>query len=130
MNFRFNWDALGVATSVACAVHCAVLPLILTSIPVFGVNIIDNHNFEYFMIAVAASIGAYSLWHGYRKHHHSLLPVTIFLSGIVLLLAKQLRHDQQYWLLPCAVLLIVTAHWLNFKACRVHDHAHKEDCNH
>jgi hypothetical protein len=130
MNFRFNWDALGVATSVACAIHCAVLPLILTSVPVFGVNIIDNHNFEYLMIALAAGIGAYSLWHGYRKHHHSLLPVTIFMLGITLLLAKQLRHDQQYWLLPGAVLMIVTAHWLNFKACRIHDHAHKEDCNH
>ncbi len=130
MSFRFNWDALGIATSVACAVHCAVLPLLLTSIPVFGVNIIDNHSFEYFMIALAAAIGGYSLWHGYRKHHHSLLPVTIFISGIVFLLAKQMRHDQQYWLLPCAVLLIVTAHWLNYKACRIHNHAHKEDCDH
>jgi hypothetical protein len=130
MNIRFNWDALGIATSVACAIHCAILPLVLTSVPVFGFNIVDNHNFEYFMIFLAAAIGSYSLWHGYRKHHHSLLPVTVFLAGILFLLAKQVRHDQQYWLLPAAVLLIVSAHWINYKACRIHDHAHKEDCDH
>ena len=75
MNFRFNWDAMGVATSLACAIHCAVLPLLLTSLPVFGVNIIENMNFEYFMIFLAAGIGGYSLWHGFRKHHHSYLPL-------------------------------------------------------
>ncbi|MFK9892529.1 MerC domain-containing protein, partial [Escherichia coli] len=45
-NFKINWDALGVVTSVACAIHCAVLPLVLTSLPLFGVEIIDNLYFE------------------------------------------------------------------------------------
>ncbi|MBC7827123.1 MAG: MerC domain-containing protein [Chitinophagaceae bacterium] len=130
MNFRFNWDAMGVATSLACAIHCAVLPLVLTSLPVFGVNIIENMNFEYFMIFLAAGIGGYSLWHGYRKHHHSLFPLIIFLVGIGFLFSKQRWHAFEYWLLPIAVVLIVAAHLVNYRACRIHDHAHKEDCDH
>ncbi|HTF30151.1 MAG TPA: MerC domain-containing protein [Flavitalea sp.] len=130
MNIRFNWDALGIVTSMACAIHCAILPLMLTTLPVFGVNIIKNVQFEYAMIVLAAGIGMYSLWHGFRKHHHNLWPLTIFLTGISFLFAKQLWHNYDYWLLPVAVVLIICAHVFNFRACRVHDHAHKEDCDH
>jgi hypothetical protein len=130
MNFRVNWDAMGVATSLACAIHCAVLPLVLTSLPVFGVNIIENMNFEYFMIFLAAGIGSYSLWHGFRKHHHSFLPLIIFIVGIGFLLAKQLWHNFEYWLLPIAVVFIISAHLINYRACRIHNHAHKDDCDH
>ncbi len=125
-----NWDVLGIATSLACAVHCAILPLILTSLPLFGVNIIENVAFEYFMIFLAFVIGAVALWHGYRKHHHSKIPLSLFSGGILLLVAKQYWHDYQYFFLPFAVLAIVSAHLLNYRSCRVHNHAHADDCNH
>ncbi|WP_315819029.1 MerC domain-containing protein [Paraflavitalea speifideaquila] len=105
MNFRFNWDALGIATSVACAIHCAILPLLLTSLPVFGINIIENVMLEYGMIFIAFAIGMYSLWHGYRKHHHSYLPAIVFCVGIILLIAKQIWHNYQLWLLPLPLFL-------------------------
>jgi len=121
---------MGVATSLACAVHCAILPLVLTSLPIFGVNIIENMSFELFMIFLAAGIGVYSLWHGYRKHHHNFLPLTVFLAGIAFLFAKQIWHNFEYWLLPIAVVLIISGHLMNYKACRIHDHGHKDDCDH
>ena len=130
MGFRINWDAVGITTSVACAIHCAVLPMVLSTLPIFGINIIDNVVFECFMIFLALAIGSYSFWHGYRKHHHSIISLLIFSFGILLLFAKQLWHDYQFWLLPFAVILIVTAHMVNYRSCRVHNHAHSDDCNH
>ena len=130
MSFRINWDALGITSSLACAIHCAVLPMILSTLPVFGINIVDNVAFEYFMIVLAFCIGCYSFWHGYRKHHHSFIPLVIFCFGILLLFAKQLWHAYQLWLLPLAVILIISAHLLNYRSCRVHNHAHSDDCNH
>lgn len=130
MNLKFNWDALGIAASVACAIHCAVLPLIVTSLPLFGVNIIENVGFEYFMIALAFCIGAYSLYHGWRKHHHSFVPILVFSLGFVLLFAKQVWHQWQFWFLVPAVVLIVAAHFINYRSCRAHNHAHKDDCDH
>lgn len=128
MRVKINWDALGVFTSVACAIHCAVLPILLTSLPLFGVNIIENVRFEYFMIFLAFLIGGYALWHGHRRHHHSFTPLAWFSAGMLFLLAKQIWHAYQLWLLPFAVTLIVTAHFLNFRLCRVHSHNHgKED---
>ena len=130
MKLKVNWDLLGVGTSLACAIHCALLPLFLNSLPLFGLNIIHNVFFEVAMIVLALCIGSYSLYHGYKKHHHSFLPLAIFLSGFIFLVAKQFFVQYETWLLIPAVVLIVTAHLLNFRFCRVHNHAHRDDCDH
>jgi MerC mercury resistance protein len=130
MKLKINWDAFGIATSLACAIHCALLPLFLSSLPIFGYNIIENNWFEYLMIALAFAVGTYSLYHGRKKHHHSWTPMIIFTAGIILLLSKVIWHHLELWLLIPAVALIITAHYLNYKMCRVHNHAHSDDCNH
>ena len=119
MRLKINWDALGITTSVACAIHCALLPIFLTSLPLFGINIIENMTFEYGMIALAFLVGSYALCHGYRKHHHKPLPLILFAIGIIFLLAKQYWHHLQYYFLPPAVIFIVYAHYLNHKLTKV-----------
>lgn len=130
MNLKINWDAVGIGASLACAIHCAVLPLFLTSLPLFGINIIHHPGFETGMVVLAFCIGAWSLFHGFRKHHHSFLPLVIFTIGFSLLVMKLFFIRWETWLLIPAVTLIVTAHLLNYRSCRVHNHAHEEDCNH
>jgi len=130
MKRRVNWDALGIGASLACAIHCALLPLFLSSLPLFGINIIHHTGFEVGMIVLALCIGTYSLLHGYRKHHHNILPLFFFFTGFTFLVLKQLFIHYENWLLIPAVVLIITAHLLNFRFCRVHNHAHSDDCNH
>src|SRR5262245_42835344 len=117
MKFRINWDALGVGASLACAIHCALLPLFLNSLPLFCFNIIHNTWFESGMIFLALCIGSYSLYHGNKKHHHSFLPLYIFFSGFIFLVAKQFFVQYETWLLIPAVVLIISAHLLNFRYC-------------
>jgi hypothetical protein len=130
MKLKINWDVLGIGASLACAIHCALLPLILSSLPLFGINIIHNTGFEIGMIFLALCIGSFSLYHGFKKHHHSLLPLSLFIAGIIFLVIKQFFIEYEIWLLVPAVLMIITAHLLNYRFCRVHNHAHKDDCNH
>lgn len=130
MKIKINWDALGIGASLACAIHCALLPLFISSLPLFGTNIIDNRIFEGGMIALAFGIGSYALFHGYRRHHHSFLPLTLFIAGFGFLIAKELFVHSKNWLLIPAVVLIVMAHVINYRSCRIHDHAHAEDCEH
>lgn len=128
MKFKINWDALGITTSIACAIHCAVLPLLLASLPILGINIIDNTDFEYGMIGLAFLIGSRALWHGFRKHHPIYLPWLLFLAGMLLLVAKQIWHQYQYQLLPFAVGLIIGGHVLNYRLCRKNTSLVKETC--
>lgn len=127
---RINYDALGIAASVACAIHCAILPLILSSLPLFGINIINNTSFEFLMIGIAFLIGVYSLWHGYKKHHHKLYPVVLFAAGISMLFLKQFFHQHFLLFLVPAVVLIVSSHWLNYRAIRRTSACSTTGCSH
>ncbi|MCC6290184.1 MAG: MerC domain-containing protein [Chitinophagaceae bacterium] len=130
MMLKINYDALGITASLACAIHCAVLPLILSSLPIFGIDIIHNYFFEFGMIGLAFVVGLYALYHGYKKHHHKFLPALIFTAGISFLLLKEIFHDYHVWLLIPAVVLIVSAHYINYRLCRKANHCHSGDCDH
>ncbi|PWT75923.1 MAG: MerC domain-containing protein [Bacteroidetes bacterium] len=119
MMSKINWDAMGISASVACAVHCAVLPLLGSSLPIFGISIINNSSFEFFMILLAFAIGSLALIHGYRKHHRNLMPIFLFSAGMLLLFAKQIWHERQFLILPFAVIVIVAGHLHNFRLSRV-----------
>src|ERR1700742_580823 len=120
---KLNLDALGVTASILCAIHCAVLPLLVASLPILNINILHNALFEYGMIGAAFLIGTTALWHGFTRHHHRLTPWLLFTAGMSCLIAKEIWTDLELGLLPFAVLLIVGAHWLNFRWCRKH-HLH------
>ncbi|HWK06930.1 MAG TPA: MerC domain-containing protein [Puia sp.] len=118
MTSKINWDALGITTSILCAIHCALLPLVVASLPVLGVNIVHNLFFEYGMIGLAFVIGTWALGHGFRKHHRRFTPWLLFTGGMLLLIAKQLWHQYEFRLLPFAVILIVAAHVVNYRLSR------------
>ncbi len=122
MNLKANLDIAGIITSIACAIHCAVLPLLISSLPVLGFNIVDNMAFECFMILLAFAIGSFALIHGYRRHHRRYAPLVLFAMGILLLFAKQYWHQYQFWLLPFAVIFIISAHISNLRLCHIHRH--------
>ena len=130
MKLQVNWDGLGIATSLVCAIHCAVLPLLLTSLPLFGINIIHNNFFEAGMIALAFLIGSLALFHGYRRHHHRPLPLLIFSAGFIFLVLKEIFRSNEIALLVPAVLFILSAHFFNYRFCRRANHCHSTDCDH
>ncbi|MBO9619348.1 MAG: MerC domain-containing protein [Niabella sp.] len=130
MRSKINWDALGISASVICAIHCAVLPLFMASLPLFGINIIENRAFEAGMILLAFLVGVYSLFHGFRMHHHKIMPIVLFTLGMAFLVLKQIFLLYHNLLLIPAVVLIISAHVFNYKLCRRHNHAHAEDCDH
>jgi hypothetical protein len=118
MGLKTNWDFFGIATSVGCAIHCAILPLVASTLPVFGINIIHNPYFEWGMIALAVVVGVYSLYHGFVRHHRNSFPVLLFFCGVVFLVLKQFFPLQEYLFLVIAVAFIITAHVINYRYCR------------
>src|SRR5216683_4827137 len=115
---QISADFIGIGASIACAVHCAVLPLFLSGLSVFGVNIIHNFWFETGMIGLAFTVGTLSLRHGFRRHHRSPVPFLLFTGGMLFLFAKQYWHNYELLLLPFALILIVSAHVSNFRFTR------------
>lgn len=132
MGFKINWQAIGISASLICAIHCALMPLFITSLPLFGVNLIENVWVELSLLAFAFIVGIVSLWHGYRKHHHRMITLIIFSFGILLFLVHQfidVPYNVFTLILP-GVIAILTAHYLNYRLCRKANHCHAADCNH
>lgn len=123
---KINWDLLGISASILCAIHCALLPLLLVSLPVLGVNIIHNATFEYGMIVLAFLVGSLALSHGFLRHHRHPGPWLLFTAGMLLLVAKQVWHQYELRFLPFAVILIIGAHVLNYRFSRVVEIREKE----
>ncbi len=117
MKIKLNWDAVGITTSIVCAIHCALLPILVSTLPVFGINLVHNQIFEWLMIALAFFIGMYALVHGYIKHHKNYLPFCLFLVGFACLILKQIFHESQLWFLLLAIIFIIIAHFYNYKLC-------------
>jgi uncharacterized membrane protein YjjP (DUF1212 family) len=110
-----NLDLMGMVTSVACAIHCAILPLVITSLPVLGINIINNSFFEWMMIGIAFIVGCLALTHGYQRHHKNIKPLLVFTAGFIFLILKQFFYQHEFLFLAPAVSLILCAHFLNFR---------------
>ncbi|MFY7879791.1 MAG: MerC domain-containing protein [Lacibacter sp.] len=132
MNFRINWEGLGIAASVACAIHCALMPLFISSLPLFGVNLVHNPLLELLLLGLAFGIGISTLWHGYKKHHHRIITLLSFSVGIALFVAHQFVHIPHATLILIVpgIAAILTAHFLNHRYCRAAKHCHTDDCNH
>ena len=130
MKLQINWNAIGFSTSVACAIHCALLPFFINALPLLGLSILDNVFFDAGMILIAILIGGFSLWHGYKKHHHKFLPLLSFFTGMSLLILKHFFTTTILWLVIPSSVLIIFAYYLNWKYCRLAKHCHSSDCNH
>jgi hypothetical protein len=132
MGIKINWHALGISASLICAIHCAITPLLLSSLPLFGVNIIENIWVEFLLLGTAFIIGFTTLWHGYKKHHHTVLPLILFSFGMLCFLLHQMIESASsvWFLILPGVVAIIGAHLLNYKMCRKANHCHSGDCNH
>lgn len=117
---KVNYDKLGIITSIACAIHCAVLPVLFSTITFVGVDIVESPVIEYGMIALSLMLGIIAMRHGYKCHHKKILPVLLYTAGFMFLILNQIFKEQFVMLfIPAAVVLIIAAHGLNIYYCRI-----------
>ena len=61
-------DFLGIAASIACAIHCAVMPLVLGMLPTLGLSFLADHSFHRWMAFACFAIAIAAFLPGFRKH--------------------------------------------------------------
>jgi len=120
-------DNIGMTASTLCAIHCAVVPLIFTSLPLLGLGFLANPWFEWGMIILAFIIGVSSISLSYFRTHRRLLPLTLLTIGFLIIIAGHLFITN--WIegivVPLGGLTIAVAHFVNYKyagMCKVCDH--------
>ena len=110
-------DNIGMTASVLCAVHCAIVPLLLTSLPLFGLGFLANPWVEWSMIIFALGVGFYVIGSSYFNIHRKLLPMCLLIVGFLIIIGGHLfiTSWREAIIVPIGGLLIATAHFFNFR---------------
>ena len=77
-------DWTGLAASIACGIHCAAMPLLLSYLPSFGLSWLAHEGFHQWMTVFCFVFAASAFVPGWRKHK-SLVPAFSGIIGITLL---------------------------------------------
>lgn len=130
MNFQKlspRLDNIGMTASTLCAIHCAVVPLIFTGLPLMGLGFLANAWVEWGMITFALAIGTYSIGLSYRRTHHRVVPLLMLILGFAIIMAGHaFAHGKtEALIVPVGGLLIAAAHYVNYKYTGYCNHDHK-----
>lgn len=115
-----NVDIMGTTTSLACAVHCAAMPLLLSSGAVSSHSWIANPLFEISILAITAYFIYNSIIKGYFKGKSNRLVLGIACSGLFLILTHHLFSSAGTVVIILGGILVAVSHILNLKS-----HQHK-----
>ncbi len=131
-------DRLGATGSLLCAIHCAVLPLLIVLLPSLGIAAWLGAGFELGFVAFVTLLGLFTLAWGYRRHR-AMRALGLLLPGLAALwlgvLYAPLHHD----MIPHAItmtlggILVGTGHIANLRlnhAINGQDHQHDGTCVH
>lgn len=130
-------DRVGATASFLCAIHCALLPFVLTLLPLLGLGFLASHGFERGFVMFAVVLALVALVIGYRRHRRAL-PLFLAVPGLLLLVVGIALVDRQdililhSLLVTCGGLLVASAHFMNLYIDRRRGsaHVHGVQCAH
>ncbi|MEX0811696.1 MAG: MerC domain-containing protein [Chitinophagales bacterium] len=109
-------DILGISTSVICAVHCILPPVMLSYTALGTFPFIDNIGFEILILASAAIFAAWSLIPSVKLHHQKG-PLLLAFFGFSLIALAHLSHGNliEIFMLLLGGIMLSGAHLWNWK---------------
>lgn len=117
-------DGLAIVMSLACMLHCLMLPLLVVVFPIIGATMLADDHFHGLLLVVIIPTSTLALYLGCRQHGDGTV-LWLGLSGIGILAVAAVMGIQHLGLVgekavTCAGgVLLVVAHLLNFRRCRV-----------
>ena len=125
-------DRFGATASFLCAVHCALLPLVIAALPAIGLSFLANHRFERGFIAFASVLALTTLIFGFRRHHR-FRAFWFLVPGIVLLAAGIVVDFDENATMHAVLVamggtLVAVSHLTNLRLA--HGHVHDAACEH
>ncbi|HSM12133.1 MAG TPA: MerC domain-containing protein [Lysobacter sp.] len=126
-------DRLGASGSLVCAVHCALLPVVIALLPSLGLAGLASDTFERGFVVFATLLGLFSVAWGYRRHR-AVRALGLLVPGLALLWTGVLYPPLHESLLSHAVAmtaggtLVALAHLANLRLN--HRHVHSASCGH
>ncbi len=114
--------------SLACAIHCAAMPMLISILPLIGMQFLASHLLEGLLLAFGVGFGAYGVLRSYFTQHRDLRPVIALLSGVALITFGFFFASESLepYFVSIGAIGIAIAQVLNMRSCRRCAHSHGE----
>lgn len=126
-------DRLGATGSLLCAIHCALLPVLIALLPSLGISAALAPSFEAGFVLFATLFGLAVLVSSYRRHR-AVRALGLLIPGLLVLWVGVLYPPLHHSVVPHAVAmtfggtLVGLAHLANLRLN--HGHVHDATCAH
>ena len=126
-------DRLGATGSLLCAVHCALLPVLIALLPSLGIATWMSDSVEEGFVVFATLLGLFTLVQGYRRHR-AVRALGMLVPGLAALWLgigyEPLHHDAILHAVTMTFggTLVGLAHLANLRL--THRHVHDATCAH
>lgn len=124
-------DRVGATASLVCALHCALMPLVITLLPLVGLGFLADERVEWALVTLSAVMGTTSLCLGFRQHRSRRAFAFLGIGLGMLATGRILEgHVHSAWGVVIVVLggiTLAVAHVINqqlCKSCRTCRHHH------
>lgn len=121
-------DSVGFTASTLCAVHCALMPFVITFLPLIGLEFLAESWVEISITVLSIAVGIGSLIPSYRKYHHKKKPLMILMIGFILIFGAHFLgfHELEPILVPLGGFCIAASHYFNWKLSKPYHGHHCE----
>lgn len=113
------WDRVGIGVSGICAIHCLLVPVILSLLPLWP-TFEELHGYTHLaFLFTIAPIVVLSL----QKKHESMAVRIFLLSGLLIIFLawvfnERLGEFREAGVTLIGSLFLISGHWLNYKSKR------------
>lgn len=117
-------DKIGIWTSLICLIHCLIFPLLATIFPIF---LQIDESAELFLLLIAFFIGVLSFMDNVIKHKY-FISLALFFSGFLAIFGAIIHNYEPLHIIGLVILIV--AHYLNYKKIKQSDGCHPHGCKH
>ena len=115
-------DRTGATASFLCAIHCAIMPLLVTALPLLGLSFLASEPVEWALFACSAILGTLALFVGYRQHRIGWM-FGVLGVALIFLIGGRVAEESgiEVWgqvLMVLGGLTMMSTHLINRKLCR------------
>jgi len=127
-NMRY-FSSISTGLALLCAIHCALMPIFLSLMPLFAGKLAAYHWLEWLLIGSSAVLGGIPLFKTYPQHGNKI-PMIGFVIGFSLIAIEHyiFAHDSVYFLTISGAVILVVVQLYNVHLLRHISCGHAEKC--
>ena len=114
-------DRSGASVSTLCAIHCALMPLVVALLPLIGLEFLADERTEVALLGLSVAIGLASLGLGFALHRHKRVAAAL-LVGFLLLASGRAAESAQAEVMGTTLtvgggLSVAASHLMSRRCC-------------